>query len=308
MQTTYKGLIKNLVNSKKMALVSEAAYTGLKSSETNIVAGLAATHGSAAIDFATYQIVGTALTGIPASTYKIKLKIDAAAPADSSIIVGASSTWTNIVTLITALAGVSAAIVGGNIVITSDATGAASAIVIADGTSTGLIAAMNTATSDTALFPAGTAGAAATKGHTIITFANLIVGTANAGLTTGTYNIQVGFDGAALANYAISGTSSDTWTTLVGKINTAITAKGTAAIVSGAIVVASNTTGVTSAVVVADGATHGLLLAVAEETVSVVYGTRLIKGNFSAYSKGSHINYTYDNDITKSDNKWVTIV
>lgn len=108
-------------------------FTALSTTPDAAVAGEAATSGYAEIVFPT-AIVGTDKCKISAGAYIVSLNIDGGGAANSTITVVGNENWDQFAALLGAISGVSAAVTGGNIRITSDTTGASSSIVIAEGT------------------------------------------------------------------------------------------------------------------------------------------------------------------------------
>jgi hypothetical protein len=136
----------------------------------------------------------------------------------------AGVTLTNVLTAInTGLAGAAtAAITGGNIVITSATTGKTSSVRVYD---TGFLFALMT----------GYVGITSTDG-----------------VDPTTYTATIVVDGVT-KSVSAAGNTMQTFTTLVAALNTALGAAGTAAIAGGAITVTSATTGTSSSVAITDG-------------------------------------------------------
>lgn len=155
-------------------------------------------------------------------TYSAQVEIDGV--LKSVVFAGtAGALFSDVVTQINAdLGGAgTAAVTGGNLVITSATTGVASKVRIVDA---GLFSALSG-------------------------FVNVSVVD---GVAPTVYTATITVDGVAIP-VAVQGSAAQTFTTLVSEINTDLGAAATAALSGGNIVVTSATTGLTSKVVIADG-------------------------------------------------------
>jgi len=108
-----------------------AAITGFTAFAT-AVAGTNATSGYANIHFAT-GIVATDPCQLPAGTYLLSLNVDGSGASDRSIVLQGYETWQQVAEVIDALTGLASSIVGGDLRISSETTGASSSVVIAEG-------------------------------------------------------------------------------------------------------------------------------------------------------------------------------
>lgn len=161
-------------------------------------------------------------TGFPRA-YSAVVTVDGTKVLPVTFLGTQGTTLTNVLSEINTDLGsfATAAITGGNIVITSATTGLASSVSIQD---TGFLFASLTGYSKF---------------------------TRTAGTAPRTYTATITVDGVAKA-ISIQGSAAQTFTTLVSQINTDLGASATAALVGGSIVVTSATTGVASKVVFTD--------------------------------------------------------
>ena len=227
--------------------------------------GTDATNGYSDIHYASaVYFTPTGLTGLSAGTYNIKLKIDAGVATDHPIVIAASgTTWNDLVNLISAISGVTASIVDGNIRIISNTLGSVSALIIADGTSTGLIAAMNISVSGIATFVVGSASANASIGLVdVTTTPTTIVGSSLSGIVAGTYTLNLNVNGGGVVTYSVTLLGTETWAQVASKLDTAIALVADAAISSGKLRISSKISGAISTVALTDGATNGFLAAI----------------------------------------------
>lgn len=96
-------------------------------------AGTDATAGYADIAFSA-GVTGSDKCGLAAGTYVVSLNINGGGAANHNIVVVGNETWDQFAALIAAISGVTAAVISGNVRITSDTTGASSSVVVAEGT------------------------------------------------------------------------------------------------------------------------------------------------------------------------------
>lgn len=149
MPIKYKGTLKYISAGKDRAIVNETIVTG------STVVG--ATSGYVDIEITSTGITTDTLVGVDADDYTLDIEVDGVAAADKTISIDAGATYGDLLTTLRAIPGVGAAIVGGQLRIGSLTKGASSSIVVADGTTGGLLAAIDAITIGTPV--AGTPGA-----------------------------------------------------------------------------------------------------------------------------------------------------
>jgi hypothetical protein len=193
---------------------------------TSITTGLSSTVAITDTDLfssvTNYSSIGAATPGSGATTYAASVVVDGGAPQPISVAGAAAQTFGDLIAEINAdLTGATAAIIGGNIRITSATTGGVSTIAI----------------TDTDLFSALTDYSS--------------IATAVGGTTAISYVMDVTIDGGAPQTITVPGTSAQTFTALVNEINADLTG-ATASLSGGNLVITSDTTGGTSSVSIVD--------------------------------------------------------
>ena len=145
-------------------------------------------------------------SGLGALTYDLNVQIDAAvSPTNISVVIAGTETWAQVATKITAgLTGATCAINAGKIRITSATTGGISRVLITEGTSAGLLAAIN------ALGGAGDYTPVVDSG---------VIGVAYIVGATETVALEAVTAGAAGDNIVITGDSTNTITQLINTWN-----------------------------------------------------------------------------------------
>ncbi len=184
---------------------------------TGLVNDVPATHGYSTVAFsATVPVTPGKLLGITAGSYDFDIKLDAAAVATKTITATGSDTMTTMAALIQgAIAGITVAATNNTFVITSDATGATSVVVV--GAVTGEI--------NPDLFTAISTSLSATHTFTPIAGTDIIVTTYTASITV---------DGT-VKPISIAGSAAQTFTTLLSEINTDLGASAVATLAPAAV-------------------------------------------------------------------------
>jgi hypothetical protein len=242
-------------------VTTKKLFGRLLTTAVQIEAGDTDSHGYAEISSTPTSFVGATASGLLAATYKVNVKVDAGVAADISIVVsGPSMTWAAIVAALSSgLTGATASIVAGNIRITSDTHGSPSTILIAEGTTEGLLAAITAIGTYVTSLETPVDGVDATSGYATVSNTGTLgafTGATVPALANATYDLDITVDGV-LQQTATALLSTDDWDGIAAKIQIALRAltssTETVTITDGKIKVASVTTGVTSTIVIAAG-------------------------------------------------------
>jgi hypothetical protein len=260
--TTYTATITVAATPKAISILGSDAQT-FTTLITEINKDLSNTAGYQGVNVGGAIAGGTA-TGLTndATVYTASISVDGT-PTPIAVTGSSAQTYTTLLSEINTDLGVSAtaAIVSGNLRVTSATSGSSSSVVITD------VDLFNTLTTYVTLFApaAGTDIAVASLVPSIGGYQDVLFASANTGASvTGlvndatVYTATITVDGVAKA-ISIAGSAAQTYTTLLSQINTDLGASATASLSTlGNIQVESATTGGASTVLIADSGTNHL--------------------------------------------------
>lgn len=203
---------------------TELRVTSATTGASSTVAIVDGTLFAALTGVGTIQAAVAGVAAVPATTYTATITVDGVAKA-ISILGSAAQTFTTLVAEINTdlAAAATAAISGGDIVVTSATVGTTSKVRIVDGT----------------LFAA------------VSDFFNVLPPSDGDG-TIRTYSATVMVDGSKLKSIGVSGSAAQTYTTLLAAINTDLGVDATASLSGGNLIITSASTGATSSVDIYD--------------------------------------------------------
>ena len=167
MPIKYKGTLKYISAGKDRAIVNETIVTG------STVVG--ATSGYVDIEITSTGITTDTSIGVADADYTLDIEVDGVVAADKTISIDAGATYGDLLTTLRAIPGVGAAIVGGQLRIGSLTKGASSSIVVADGTTNGLLAAIDAITPETSVIGTPVAGTPGALTDTLDTHSHVVM-------------------------------------------------------------------------------------------------------------------------------------
>jgi len=284
---------KSLANTATIPVWEKFSFSGLKTDffDDNTLPA-AASAGTQTANFGG-TVVGGNVVGLAAAIYTASIVVDSVTYPISWTVTG-GETFTDLVNELDADMGVNgtAAIVAGNILVTSATTGATSLVSISD---TDLFSSIISFVS----FLAPIDGIDATPGTQTVDYGGTMVESDASGLlNTATYTATIAVDGAAPQAISVAPVlGTETYTNIIFDIQSQLTG-ATINVVGGDIIVTSSSSGVASAISIVDGGTAlfaglGLGSAVFASILAAVPGTIATSGlqtaNFSGSITGANL-------------------
>lgn len=245
------------------------------------VVGTDATSGYAIVSTSPNTIVSSSITGLSAGAYQLCITANGSTTQTRTIVVIVSTTWAQLVDLINdqfSAVGITASIVSGAFKFTSSVTGSSSSVIVADGGTSGLLAAISSIGTYVASTDTAVSGIAATSGYSTVSYTNVISGDAVHNLAEGNYYASIAVDSGSATNYLIPISNGGYYYDILNALNSYAGISASINL-SGSIVVKSNTSGITSKITINEyttDATHDIFTAMATALGTKAIGSAIV--------------------------------